>query len=543
MALFSPWGNQQFFDDNGNPATGWKIYAYAAGSNTPLATFTTSAGDVAQSQPIILNSLGFPTNGQIFLTSGLAYKLVLTNASDVVKKTADDITGVTSAAAVSQWGASGLTPTYVSATSFTLSGDQTSAFHVGRRLQSTTTAGTIYSTITATAYTTLTTVTVSNDSGVLDSGLAAVNYALLTSTNNSIPGVVASATQAQTHTAFTTAGTATAYTLTPSPALAALAAGQRFRVKFNAANGAAPTLAVSGLAATALKVYDSTGAKIAPPAGTLALNMLSDVEYDGTDWVVLDRVNLAASGANSDITSLSAITSINGGPIGGSRNRLINGNFGINQRGYVSGDATTAGQYTLDRWKVTGTGGITFSTTNNVTTVTIPSGQTLQQVIEGVNLQSGTHVLSWSGTAQGRIDGGAYGASGAVTATAVGGTNMTVEFNTGTVSLAQLEEGSLASRFEQRLIGVELALCQRYYQVTPVPLTIQTSTASTNNDLLRVPFRETMRTAPTVSAIGGSGTLTFVSGASGVNSVLYRFDVSGAGVGGVSGTMTASAEL
>jgi len=209
----------------------------------------------------------------------------------------------------------------------------------------------------------------------------------------------------------------------------------------------------------------------------------------------------------------------------------------------VSGDATTAGQYTLDRWKVTGTGGITFSTTNNVTTVTIPSGQTLQQVIEGVNLQSGTHVLSWSGTAQGRIDGGAYGASGAVTATAVGGTNMTVEFNTGTVSLAQLEEGSLASRFEQRLIGVELALCQRYYQVTPVPLTIQTSTASTNNDLLRVPFRETMRTAPTVSAIGGSGTLTFVSGASGVNSVLYRFDVSGAGVGGVSGTMTASAEL
>ena len=113
--------------------------------------------------------------------------------------------------------------------------------------------------------------------------------------------------QAQTYTAFTTAGTSTAYTLTPSPAIAALAAGQRFRVKFNAANGAAPTLAVSGLAATALKVYDSTGAKIAPPAGTLALNMLSDVEYDGTDWVVLDRVNLAASGANNDITALSAV--------------------------------------------------------------------------------------------------------------------------------------------------------------------------------------------------------------------------------------------
>lgn len=172
----------------------------------------------------------------------------------------------------------------------------------------------------------------------------------------------------------------------------------------------------------------------------------------------------AKSGDNSDITSLSALTSINGGSIGGTRNKLINGNFGINQRGYVSGAATTAGQYTLDRWKVTGTGGITFSTVSNVTTVTIPSGQALQQVIEGVNLQSGSHVLSWAGTAQGRIDGGSYGASGAVTATATGGTNMTVEFGPGTVSLAQLEEGSLASRFEQRLITIELALCQRYYE-------------------------------------------------------------------------------
>lgn len=360
MALFSPWGNQQFFDDNGNPATGWKIYTYAAGSSTPLATYTTEAGTVAQSNPIILNSLGFVSN-PIFLTAGLAYKLVLTNASDVVKgPPVDGITGVTGTASTSQWQASGLTPTYVSATSFTLAGDQTTNFHVKRRIQSTNTAGTITSTITATAYTTLTTVTVVNDSGALDSGLSAVNLGLLTANNPSVP---------------------TSY---------------------------------------------------------------------------------AKSGANSDITSLSAITSINGGPIGGSRNRLINGNFGINQRSYVSGAATTAGQYTLDRWKVTGTGGITFSTTANVTTVTIPSGQTLQQVIEGVNLQSGTHVLSWSGTAQGRIDGGAYGASGAVTATAVGSTNMTVEFNAGTLSLVQLEEGSLASRFEQRPITVELALCQRY---------------------------------------------------------------------------------
>lgn len=146
------------------------------------------------------------------------------------------------------------------------------------------------------------------------------------------------------------------------------------------------------------------------------------------------------------------------------RNKIINGAFGINQRGYVSGAATTAGQYTLDRWKVTGTGGITFSTVNNKTTVTIPAGQTLQQVIEGLNLATGTYVLSWEGTAQGRIGGGSYGASGTVTASITGGTNTTIEFNSGTVANVQLEAGSIATPFEHRPYGTELTLCQRYYQ-------------------------------------------------------------------------------
>ena len=189
--LYSPWGNSQFFDENGDPANGWKIYTYVAGSSTPLATYTDSTGAVPQSNPIILNSLGFPTNGQIWLTDGLSYKLRLTNASDVPKGNAqDNLSGIlsSSSSTLSQWVASGLTPTYVSATSFTLAGDQTSAFHVGRRLQSTNTSGTIYSRIVTSAYTTLTTITVVNDSGVLDSGLSAVNYSLLTATSPSSPG-------------------------------------------------------------------------------------------------------------------------------------------------------------------------------------------------------------------------------------------------------------------------------------------------------------------------------------------------------------------
>lgn len=145
------------------------------------------------------------------------------------------------------------------------------------------------------------------------------------------------------------------------------------------------------------------------------------------------------------------------------RNRIINGDFRVNQRAYTSGAATTAGQYTFDRWKVTSTGGITYATTNNKTTVTIPSGQTLQQVVEGINLQSGTYVLSWEGTAQGRTAGGSYGASGAVTAAIVGGANATIEFGAGTVTNVQLELGATATPFEYRHFGLELSLCQRYY--------------------------------------------------------------------------------
>jgi hypothetical protein len=185
----SPWGNQQFFDENGDPAVGWKIYTYQAGSSTEQTTYTTEAGDVAQSNPIVLNALGFPTNGQIWLTEGLTYKLVLKNASDVEKKTEDNLSGVNdNSSATSQWTSSGVTPTYVSATSFTLAGDQTSDFHVGRRLQFTTTAGTVYGTIATSAYTTLTTVTMTMDSGdALDSGLSSVSLSILRADKPALP--------------------------------------------------------------------------------------------------------------------------------------------------------------------------------------------------------------------------------------------------------------------------------------------------------------------------------------------------------------------
>lgn len=114
--------------------------------------------------------------------------------------------------------------------------------------------------------------------------------------------------QAQTYTAFTTAGTSTAYTLTTSPAAAALAEDERYQVEWHTTSGATPTLARDGLTAKNLKVYDATGAKVAPATGALVAGVKNDVVYDGTDYVVLNQLpsvvpasgqcRLSKSGAN-----------------------------------------------------------------------------------------------------------------------------------------------------------------------------------------------------------------------------------------------------
>ena len=91
--------------------------------------------------------------------------------------------------------------------------------------------------------------------------------------------------QGQTYTAFTTAGVAGAFTLTPVPAIAAYAAGQRFRVKFHAAGTGADVLNIGALGNKSLKQYDNTGAKV---AAVVAANQLVDVEYDGVDMMLLD---------------------------------------------------------------------------------------------------------------------------------------------------------------------------------------------------------------------------------------------------------------
>ena len=86
----------QFFTNSGAVLTGGKIFTYAAGSSTPATTYTTSAGSIAHSNPIILDSAGRVPTGEIWLTDGINYKFVLNNSSNTLIGTYDNISGINS---------------------------------------------------------------------------------------------------------------------------------------------------------------------------------------------------------------------------------------------------------------------------------------------------------------------------------------------------------------------------------------------------------------------------------------------------------------
>jgi hypothetical protein len=84
----------QFFDDNGDPLSGGKLFTYAAGTTTPQVTYTSSSGATANANPIILNAAGrLSGSGEIWLTEGVLYKFVLNDSNNVLIGTYDNISG------------------------------------------------------------------------------------------------------------------------------------------------------------------------------------------------------------------------------------------------------------------------------------------------------------------------------------------------------------------------------------------------------------------------------------------------------------------
>jgi hypothetical protein len=268
----------------------------------------------------------------------------------------------------------------------------------------------------------------------------------------------------------------------------------------------------------------------------------------------------------SDGTAAATLSSVNGGPLSGTRNRIINGNFDVWQRGTNTGTwgAPVTNYYWPDRWvfNSNGTGGNGSVSQQSFTPgqtdvpgeptyfmswqiTSAASGQTtgdcwVEQRIEDVRTFAGqTATLSFYAKGTGTLPNiyvtQTFGSGGSSQVAYTLATNLALNATwtkyTYTVSLAsisgktigtnhyvgvtfmvplnstytcdlaqvQFEPGSVATPFERRSYGQELALCQRYFQSATVGIV----SAGYGGSYFAFPV--TMRATPTVTGTGNAG--------------------------------------
>ena len=223
------------------------------------------------------------------------------------------------------------------------------------------------------------------------------------------------------------------------------------------------------------------------------------------------------------------------------KNKLINAIGNINQRGHVSGSATTiANQYTLDRWRIVTLGqSVTWSDVDGVRTFTVPAGG-FEQVIESVNIPGGTYVINWTGTATCTVNGSAAAKGSTFVST---GVDVTIRFSSGTLSLPQVELGTRPTVFEYRHFNIEFMMCKRYFEVAAFYGSNYGLTGSNidNTIYFRVPKRATpVITFSNTSYASASGLSAPVVDS---QRFLIRYTCTLTGMATALGDWTASAEL
>jgi hypothetical protein len=253
--------------------------------------------------------------------------------------------------------------------------------------------------------------------------------------------------------------------------------------------------------------------------------------------------------------NLTALASINGGQIAGLRNRIINGSMATDQRNSGASQTITAGAalaYTVDRFYAYCTGANVTSqqvagTSPNAYLYRFTGAASVTKIgfsqrIEDINCQdlagntaklsvdlSNSLLTTVTWTAFYANTANTFGSLASPTRTPISTGTFTVtstliRYNTsitipsaattgieielsvaaqisGTWSIGnfQLELGSTATKFEQRSIGLELALCQRYYEaVTGYPVYV------VNSQLSHVGYKATKRAVPTIVLSSGT---------------------------------------
>src|SRR5260370_4442856 len=89
----------QAFITGGLPLNAGLLNTYIAGGTTPQATYTTSAGNVANANPIVLGADGRTPN-EIWLTDGASYRFDVKDSAGNLIKTWDNLSGAYSSAAI-----------------------------------------------------------------------------------------------------------------------------------------------------------------------------------------------------------------------------------------------------------------------------------------------------------------------------------------------------------------------------------------------------------------------------------------------------------
>ena len=271
---------------------------------------------------------------------------------------------------------------------------------------------------------------------------------------------------------------------------------------------------------------------------------------------------------DGNVGSLSNVqtSALNGGPLAGTRNRVLNGGVAIDQRNAGASQTFTAAAalaYSVDRWygyctgaNVTGqrvqgatVGQFYYRFTGAASVTAIGFGQRIEQ-LNSADLAGTTATLSvdlansvltsvtW--TAYYATTADAFGTLASPTRTLIATGSFTVNstvtrynanisvpaaattgieivFTVGaqtsgtwTIGNVQLEAGTVATPFERRSYGQEFSLCQRYYQQYPVlgsdgysPLNTSTcSNNSTTETHWHAGLSPVMRGAPTFSSTG-----------------------------------------
>tara|TARA_R110000868_G_scaffold31638_5_gene115922 strand:+ start:8708 stop:10066 length:1359 start_codon:yes stop_codon:yes gene_type:complete len=255
------------------------------------------------------------------------------------------------------------------------------------------------------------------------------------------------------------------------------------------------------------------------------------------------------------------VANLNGGQIAGARNRIINGLMAVDQRNAGASQTFTAAAalaYSVDRWygyctgaNVTGqrvqgatVGQFDYRFTGAASVTAIGFGQRIEQ-LNSADLSSTTATLSvdlantllttvtWTAFYANTADTFGTIASPTRTQIATGtftvnstltrySTNISVPaaattgieilFTVGaqtsgtwTIGDVQLEPGPVATPFERRHIGQELALCQRYYLSATTSATLNVLGTTANVSYVGN-FPVTMRANPTIAGLAASFT-------------------------------------